>query len=215
MFRGPCSMYHNGPYPMHEVVLMAVSAAVRTDITSWITDFQKSLFFIFLLRFMFFHQFCRYSAQLMQASLCPRCSRKSQFSILNSQLNLHIAATTVGHQLCCPHIHSAAPGALQPPEAPRSIQKKKEAGLVRVNRQFYSGKRNNATFTKIDQAKDRQQIISNCLYIYIYHIIYNISFWVTIKRVKIEKCKCCVVALLRSVFSQKRLTLFEIGFILK
>ncbi len=42
---------------MHEVVLMAVSAAVRTDITSWITDFQNSLFFIFLLRFKFFINF--------------------------------------------------------------------------------------------------------------------------------------------------------------
>ena len=31
---------------MHEVVLMAVSAAVKTDIASWITDFQNSLFFI-------------------------------------------------------------------------------------------------------------------------------------------------------------------------
>ena len=42
------SKMFRGPYPMHEVVLMAVSAAVRTDITSWITDFQKSLFFIIL-----------------------------------------------------------------------------------------------------------------------------------------------------------------------
>ena len=33
---------------MHEVVLMAVSAAVKTDIASWITDFQKSLFFMML-----------------------------------------------------------------------------------------------------------------------------------------------------------------------
>ena len=31
---------------MQLVVLMAVSAAVKTDIASWITDFQKSLFFI-------------------------------------------------------------------------------------------------------------------------------------------------------------------------
>ena len=35
-----------GPWPMQLVVLMAVNAAVNTDITSWITDFQKSLFFI-------------------------------------------------------------------------------------------------------------------------------------------------------------------------
>ena len=45
---------------MHDVVLMAVSAAVKTDIASWITDFQKSLFFItlffcfYILLFMFF-----------------------------------------------------------------------------------------------------------------------------------------------------------------
>ncbi|MBP3833300.1 MAG: hypothetical protein ILA03_05000 [Bacteroidaceae bacterium] len=28
-----------GPWPMQLVVLMAVNAAVRTDIASWITDF--------------------------------------------------------------------------------------------------------------------------------------------------------------------------------
>ena len=33
---------------MQLVVLIAVSAAVKTDIASWITDFQKSLFFITL-----------------------------------------------------------------------------------------------------------------------------------------------------------------------
>ena len=37
---------------MHDVVLMAVSAAVKTDIASWITDFQNSLFFIVLLGFV-------------------------------------------------------------------------------------------------------------------------------------------------------------------
>ena len=38
-----------GPWPMQLVVLIAVNAAVNTDITSWITDFQKSLFFIVLI----------------------------------------------------------------------------------------------------------------------------------------------------------------------
>ena len=33
---------------MQLVVLIAVSAAVKTDIASWITDFQKSLYFITL-----------------------------------------------------------------------------------------------------------------------------------------------------------------------
>ena len=34
---------------MQLVVLMAVSAAVNTEIASWMTDFQNSLFFIFFL----------------------------------------------------------------------------------------------------------------------------------------------------------------------
>ena len=60
-----------GPCPMHEVVLMAVSAAVKTDITSWITDFQNSLFFIFLLRFMFFINFVatRHGSSMLDSAL--------------------------------------------------------------------------------------------------------------------------------------------------
>ena len=42
---------YTGPCPMHEVVLIAVSAAVSTEIASWITDFQKSLFFIVMMFF--------------------------------------------------------------------------------------------------------------------------------------------------------------------
>ena len=45
---------YTGPCPMQDVVLMAVRAAVSTDIASWITDFQKSLFFIAFLYVLFF-----------------------------------------------------------------------------------------------------------------------------------------------------------------
>ena len=48
---------------MQLVVLIAVSAAVKTDIASWITDFQKSLFFITL----FFCSFLRREERTKEA----------------------------------------------------------------------------------------------------------------------------------------------------
>ena len=43
---------------MHDVVLMAVNAAVRNDMTNCITVFQSSLFFIEILKFKLLFFFC-------------------------------------------------------------------------------------------------------------------------------------------------------------